>query len=118
MSRGEGGGVASGFPTTEDKLMKPEKTASSKKLKTRTSAENRFQANRASTSSPKEEAAKSGNRATSLSRQERNFPIEFATDYRGERRHFFDGAPEEHWLEAEIEVELDRLRKRNSQPPD
>jgi hypothetical protein len=118
MSRGKGGGVASGFPTTEDKLMKAEKTASSKKSKTRTSAENRFHANTASTSFPKEKAGKSGNRTTSLSRQERNFPIESATDYRGERRHFFDGAPEEHWLEAEIEVELDRLRKRDSLPPD
>ncbi len=95
--------------------MKLEKTASSLKRKAGSSAVNVSGAKSANSAPAGENAERPGGRPAKLSPGERKFAIESAEKYGAERSVFADGVPERDWLEAEIEVELDRLRNRDSQ---
>jgi len=96
--------------------MKTEETRSPKKPKNAPTATSRFQANRTSASPSTEKARQPGNHAVRLSSEERHLAVEFAPHWRAERQSFSHDADEQEWLEVEIGIQLDRMRKRDSQP--
>jgi len=98
--------------------MKAQKTPSLKIPKTGPAAANLFHANRTSASPAEEKARESGNHPARLSSEERRLAIELAPHWRAARRSFAHDSREQDWLEAEIAIELDRMRKRYSQPSD
>jgi hypothetical protein len=98
--------------------MKTEETHSPKKLKSAPTTINRLQASRTSASPAIEEAGQFGNHPARLSSEERHLEVELAPHWRAERQSFSHDADEQEWLEAEIGIELDRIRKRDSQQSD
>ena len=98
--------------------MKAEETHSPKKPKSAPTTANLLQASRASALQSGEKDGKSGNHPARLSSKERHLAVEFAAHWRAERSSFSHDADEREWLEAEIEIELDRMRKRDSQQSD
>ncbi len=98
--------------------MKTEATHSPKKLKNAPITTNQLQAGRTNGSPPREKAVKPGNRSARLSSEERHLEVELAPHWRAERQSFFHDADEQEWLEAQIGIELDRIRKRHSQQSD
>jgi hypothetical protein len=98
--------------------MKTVQTPSPKKLKNALSAANIFQANRTSASPSREKADKLDNHPARLSSEERHLLVELAPHWRAERQSFSHDADEQEWLEAEIGIELDRMRRRDLQQSD
>jgi hypothetical protein len=98
--------------------MKTEKTPSHKKLKTVPTAANSLQANKTSASPPKEKAGQSDNHPARLSREERHLAVELAPHWQAERRGFSHDDNEQDWIEAELVIELDQMRKCDSLPSD
>ena len=98
--------------------MKTEETLSPKKLKNAPTTANLFQASRTSASPSREKAGKPGNHPARLSSEERHLAVELAPHWRAERQSFSHDADEQECLEAEIGIELERMRKRDSQQSD
>jgi hypothetical protein len=94
--------------------MNRKNTPSHKKLGSVPTAANRFLANATSAYTPKEKAGPSAR----LSRGERHLAIELARHGQTERRDFSQDTNDQDWIETELMIELDRMRKRDSPPSD
>ncbi|MGP1677606.1 MAG: hypothetical protein ACTS6J_10665 [Burkholderiales bacterium] len=100
--------------------MKMEKNPSNRILKTPPTAPKQFQTDRTSASPRDGKAGTPDNRPARLYREEHHLSLEPAPRRRAERPGPSDDIPEQDWLEAEIgiELELERMRRRNSQLSD
>jgi hypothetical protein len=94
--------------------MKTEGTHSPKKRKNAPTTANPLQDSMTGAYLSREKNGKSGNHPARLSSEERHLAVEFAAHWRAERSSFSHAADEQEWLETEIGIELDLMRKRNS----
>lgn len=98
--------------------MQAEETQFLKELKNAPTKENQFQASRASAPATRKEASKPDNRSARLSSEERRLAVELAPHWRAERQSFTYDSDEQEWVDAEIGIELEQMRKRDSQQSD
>lgn len=95
--------------------MKMEKIPSRSKSKPVSAAKKPLQAKGTPLAPAEANAAEFASRPAALSREERRFAVDAPTRERFENRGFSDGASSGEWFEAEIEFEIDGMRKRGSQ---
>jgi hypothetical protein len=98
--------------------MKAEETQFLKELKDAPTKANQFQANRSSASASRKDSSKPDNRSARLSSEERRLAVELAPHWRAERQSFTYDADEQEWVDTEIGIELEQMRKRDSQQSD